>query len=109
MLKRARDEDVCALRAPAESRDRVLRVATDLNLPFVDIDAYTRRASPNGIPGQTLFLDHVHPTIEAHRELALLVLNAMQEDEIVSPNASWSADKVAQVSQQVMSQVDVAM
>lgn len=44
--------------------------------------------SPNGIPGSELFLDHVHPTIEGNRLLALAIVQEMIQEGMVSKTAT---------------------
>ena len=80
---RARDEDVCPLRAPGPFVDAVRSFATARDLPLVDFEAWCERRSPDGIPGRDLFLDHVHPTPETHRELALQVLAELESRGLV--------------------------
>ncbi|MFM1944228.1 MAG: repeat-containing protein YrrB [Verrucomicrobiota bacterium] len=75
----ARDEDVCPLRASSDIIQIMHDVATERGVPLVDYVAILENQSPHGIPGGNVFLDHVHPTIDAHRTLALQLLQTMHE------------------------------
>jgi tetratricopeptide (TPR) repeat protein len=103
---RARDEDVCPLRALAPAREIVLQVAAARGVPLVDFETLVERRSPQGIPGENLFLDHVHPTIEGNRLLAVALLDALQEQAIVQPRPSWNEAAIRRVTEVVEGRLD---
>ncbi len=109
-LMRARDEDVCPLRAPASIQSVVTEVAHDVDAGLVDVVGVIERVSQarNGhdIAGEAFFLDHVHPTIEGHRLIALAIMDEMIEDGILSPNADWGETAIAGVVQKVEASID---
>jgi len=78
--ERARDEDVCPLRAPGEIGEILRTVAAERRVPLIDFEAMLESRSDGGIPGANVFLDHVHPTIDAHRLLALEILGGMHQN-----------------------------
>jgi Flp pilus assembly protein TadD len=53
-----------------------------------------------------LFLDHVHPTIEGNRLLALAIVKEMTNEGIVSPAATWNAAVIARITEQLESSLD---
>ncbi len=105
-FERARDEDVCPLRAPAPIPSIVAEVANVKNVPLVDFDAWVDREAPQGIPGAELFLDHVHPTIDAHRELALQLLRTLRSEGIVAPSTASTDAVVDRVRRRVEGGLD---
>lgn len=105
-LVRAMDEDVCPLRALSPMSEIVAQVATKRKIPLIDFVAIQEEHSQHGIPGDGVFLDHVHPTIEAHRLLALEILNVMASEGIANPDLDDAT--LLQVSSDVMSQIDPA-
>jgi tetratricopeptide (TPR) repeat protein len=105
-LVRAMDEDVCPLRALSPMSEIVAQVATKRKIPLIDFVAIQEEHSQHGIPGDGVFLDHVHPTIEAHRLLALEILNVMASEGIANPDMDDAT--LLQVSSDVMSQIDPA-
>ena len=103
---RARDEDVCPLRALPQIRDTVIDVAKQYRCGLVDFAALAEALASHDTPGEELFLDHVHPTIEGNLKLALAVLEVMQEREIVNLPDTWGDSTIASVKTNVESQLD---
>jgi len=72
--RKARDLDVCPLRM-IEQLDKTLQeVASATGTPLVDAAASIESKSPAGIPGSDWYVDHVHPTLGGHQEIARLVV-----------------------------------
>ena len=105
-FERARDEDICPLRALSPVRQILLDVATDRNVPCVDFISLIEGKSRQGIPGDDYFLDHVHPTIEGHRLLSLALLDELVRQGAVRPQASWGESVTQQVTERVTSGFD---
>ena len=103
--ERARDEDVCPLRAPREIREILTRVATQRQVPLVDFEALLESRCEHGILDAEVFLDHVHPTIDGYRWLALEILKAMERMGVAHP--SWNQDQIQRTTQEVMGRVNV--
>jgi len=61
-------------------------------------------ASPEGIPGGAVFLDHVHPTIEAHRQLGWALMRQMKERGWANP--SEDADRADAVARAILDSLD---
>jgi len=104
---RAMDEDVCPLRAPTSIVDIVAEVANERGVPMLDFVALLEGQSEHGIPGEELFLDHAHPTIEGNRRLALALLETMDRHQIVHPASKWDNAAIDRVTQEVESRLDV--
>jgi tetratricopeptide (TPR) repeat protein len=109
-LLRAAEEDVCPLRALEEIRAAVRKTAADFHAPLVDFDAEMRRTlrekEGHAIPGDENFLDHVHPTIENHRLVALRVIDRMAEAGMLHASSQWGAGAVERVSQEITAGID---
>ncbi len=84
-LTAARDHDVCPLRATTPIVDSVVRVASRLDVPLVDVRELfdTRSLSglplPDGIPDPAWFVDHVHPSVPGHRRIARAVADRFDD------------------------------
>ncbi len=84
---RAKDEDVCPLRATESISNAMRDVAEDLGVTTLDfpamLDARCQAELGHSIPGAESFLDHVHPDISVHRklgsELYRLVVGASEQ------------------------------
>jgi phospholipase/lecithinase/hemolysin len=57
--------------------------------PLVDVRGLFERKSPDGIPGDNLLVDHVHPTIGGHQLVAEALLEAMMALGYVQPQPNW--------------------
>ncbi len=80
---RAKEEDIVPLRA-LDDFNRVLReLSASRKVPLVDVEAFVRRVSHNGIPGNDLFVDHVHPGIEGQQLIAWVILNRLSTTGLI--------------------------
>ncbi|PNU20525.1 hypothetical protein C2E25_06520 [Geothermobacter hydrogeniphilus] len=92
---RARQNDIVPLRALDEFNVIIRQIAGDRKIPLADIETFFRRISPGGIPGNNLFADHVHPTLEGQQILAWVVLNAATDAGLVPLSAEqWQGSMV---------------
>jgi tetratricopeptide (TPR) repeat protein len=64
--------------------------------------------SEHGHPilGKEYFLDHVHPTIEGYRILAVELIQAMIDQGVVQPGADWGEQAIAAVAARVEGRID---
>ena len=102
----ALDEDVCPLRALSPMPRIVREVASDREVPLVDFVTLVDEASPNGIPGEEMFLDHVHPTIKGHRMLALAIIDKMKSAAWLSLDGGWDDAAIGKVEARLMKKVN---
>ena len=104
-FRRAREEDVCPLRALTNMLTIVRETAKNSEIPLVDFAAIvageTLKQHGHNIPGRELFLDHVHPTIEGHEILAVAIVERLIEADIVTASTDWKEQVVPRVAQQV--------
>jgi len=105
-FERARDEDVCPLRAPGSVPGIVRDVGAERDATVVDFAALADRWAAENIPGGDLFLDHVHPTIEIHRRLAVAVIEEMAEGGLVSLSPEWGVETINRVARRVEEAID---
>lgn len=111
-FQRAIDEDVCPLRilSPMQAAVRSLSAAQDI--PLVDamriMEDQTQHLVGHRIPGNEMFLDHVHPTIEGNRLLALALLDKLRLDGLLRDASSWTPEAQSQVTQMVLGRLNSA-
>lgn len=105
-LQLALDEDVCPLRALGPMRQIVHAVGAARQVPVVDFVEIVDAESDNHIPGASLFLDHVHPTIEGNRMLAVALIQVMARSRIVQLRRKWGDAVIEQVAQRVEAGLD---
>lgn len=90
---RAKDEDVCPLRMLESMHAIVKEVAERHGVALVDARKETEAVALGGIPGNSEFLDHVHPTIGGHQFFAKLLFEKMEAmGEITIPSANWMVE-----------------
>jgi tetratricopeptide (TPR) repeat protein len=105
-FEQARDEDICPLRMLGEMGDVVREVAADRGLGLTDFEEIADLNAADGIPGQDLFLDHVHPTIEGNGLLARSILDDLIRDKVVIPTAEWNGVVFESIREQILGGVD---
>ncbi len=66
----------------------IREVAITKQVPIVDFDSrlhdLCRSEHGHACLGNEYFLDHVHPTVDVHRRLALWIIETLQKDQIVA-------------------------
>lgn len=109
-LRQARDEDVCPLRALTPMRQIVTQVAREQGAQLVNyvelLERSMQKAKGHPIPGKELFLDHVHPTIEGHKLLAVELVKAMAREGVLQPASDWEEKSVAAATEKIEAVVD---
>ena len=81
-FKRALNEDVCPLRAVEEVDAAIRRVSAEHRVPLVDFGQLLSDKCfaefGHRCLGQEYFLDHVHPTVDVHDQLARWIIAELQ-------------------------------
>lgn len=90
---RARDVDPCRYRAPDSFGDILSEVASDAGgtIHFLDLRPVFARGSDYCVPGDELFLEHVHFTLEGHWLAAQNIARAILEDIY---HEDWHEDRL---------------
>ncbi len=103
------DNDVCPLRAPSDFIAAMKEVADRNDVPLVDFPKRLREVSgqhkSQAILGDDYFLDHVHPTIEAHKQLSLWIVQRLQKSGLIAGTAPSDAE-IAGVEDDVLFRID---
>jgi tetratricopeptide (TPR) repeat protein len=86
---RAKDLDICPLRMLDEMHERLKRIAGDSNVPLVNAQQLLVELSPDEIPGNNCFMDHVHPAIGSHQRIARALALKLGEMSLVTGNRKW--------------------
>ncbi|MEJ2320643.1 MAG: tetratricopeptide repeat protein [Gemmatimonadales bacterium] len=102
----ARDEDIAPLRALTPVPGIVAEVASENGNGLVDFAGMIEKSSPAGIPGEEHFLDHVHPSIEVNRMLALALVDEMIERRVATPAPTWDDAVITTITERVNRSVD---
>ncbi len=109
-FSRAINEDICPLRAVQEISTAIRHVAQQRNAPLLDFESELRAKCLAELQhecfGGEYFLDHVHPTIDVHRQLALWIIQAMGRYQLATPRP-LSDDEIDAVDKRVRNQIDL--
>jgi tetratricopeptide (TPR) repeat protein len=89
---RAKDLDELRFRAPEEFNEVIHRVAAEFSAPVVPMKSYFEKASPNGLLGDNLMTDHLHPNIKGYFLMAEAFLDAMRENKFIAD--TWDLTNV---------------
>ena len=94
-LLKAKDLDGLRFRASEDFQKVLLDVCRSEHVPVARVDSAFEAASPHGIPGNELLLEHLHPNVEGYSLMAKVMLRSIAENRLlVGPEEwHWSADK----------------
>ncbi|MFP6588258.1 MAG: hypothetical protein VB814_11460 [Pirellulaceae bacterium] len=93
VLLRAKDEDICPLRILTVMNEFLVSAPSGQALQVIDVQEYFAERSPVQIPGDNLFLDHVHPTIRGHQLIAGYLFERMVAQAIIKPPTDFAAQR----------------
>ena len=109
-LERAVAEDVCPLRILPEMNTVLSEVAEHQQVEVIDfreiLEEECYRTYGHRLLGNDYFLDHVHPTIEAHQLLGSVLLGRLVGRGIALPTSDWDEAKAEAVRTSVYASVD---
>ena len=89
-LRRARDFDVCPLRATSEIVSMVTQVAQQYRVALLDAEQLFSQRSPHELVGSQWLVDHVHPKLEGHQLLGQELARLCFELELLpAPPDDW--------------------
>lgn len=89
---KAKDLDALRFRAPEEFSNIIAELARSHNVRMVSMRHYFDVASPNGIPGNNIFLEHLHPTAEGQFLMSEAFFDGMLEQGLVKKD--WIAKEL---------------
>ncbi len=75
----AKDLDVLRFRAPEEINKIIIRLCNEYNYPFIRTDSLLNSTSPDGIVGNNLMTDHLHPNVIGYQLIGNLFFSAMNK------------------------------
>jgi len=102
---RAIDEDICPLRMLSVMQARLRAVCRDQDVPLLAFDRLlserVQREHGHTVLGSESFLDHLHPTPDVHRFLALKLFDLLVALRIVRPGPGWGQASIDRISKQM--------
>lgn len=92
----AKDLDALRFRAAEDFNEIIQQVAGEFDAIVVPMKSFFETASPEGIPGKELFLEHLHPNIEGYFIMADAFFETMRNQRLISPD--WLDYKISPAS-----------
>ncbi len=88
---KARDEDICPLRMTSRLHAAWRRVVNDTGVIGLDLDTYLANKSRNGLLGNELLVDHIHPSFKGNQLIANEIVRAMGKAGFLRPPSGWES------------------
>ncbi len=76
----AKDLDALRFRAPEKINTVIDNLGKEFNAPVVPIDSIFDSASPDGIVGDNLIVDHLHPNLKGYELMGQAFYNCMEKN-----------------------------
>jgi tetratricopeptide (TPR) repeat protein len=89
LFRQAKDLDALRFRAPEKINETIKQLAKQYDYPIADIDNYFDSVSPNGIVGNNLMTDHLHPTLNGYQKIGKVFFEKINETNVL-PKRSTS-------------------
>ncbi|KLU04784.1 putative transmembrane protein [Rhodopirellula islandica] len=108
------DRDICPLRAPSDFAQFIRELPESDDVRVLDFESALRDVCldehGHDILGEEYFLDHVHPTIDAHRRLSQWLVSELRDAGwLTADSIAWnelSRESVDRVDQTVLGRID---
>jgi tetratricopeptide (TPR) repeat protein len=89
---RAKDLDMVRFRAPEDVNAIIADCAASSGVYYLSLKSLFERNSPNGIVGNTLMTEHLHPTVDGYFLMSEGFLDAMRAHRMIGPN--WDSSRI---------------
>ena len=77
-------------------------VALQESVPLIDADELLTRRCKNGIAGDGVLVDHVHPSFRGHEDIAVAIADWMISTGLATAsNVAWKEDAVSECRDQL--------
>jgi len=89
---RTKDLDALRFRASEDFNAILHRVAAECNVPVVPMKTYFENASPNGLIGNNLMLEHLHPNVDGYFLMADAFFDTMRQNGFIA--SVWDSSRI---------------
>lgn len=103
---RAKDQDICPLRMLDDVYELQHLIGKETATPLVDARRLLESLSPEQLPGNDLYLDHVHPTIGGNQLIARAVAARIFELRLVPEAVPLTAEQRRNIYRRQLTQLD---
>lgn len=92
LLRKAKDLDGLRFRAPEIFNQIIKNLASKYKCELIDFEKEFKILSQNGIVGDDLFIDHLHPSLNGYMLMGKLIFNKMIESKFLPNNSAQNID-----------------
>jgi tetratricopeptide (TPR) repeat protein len=85
LFRLAKDLDALRFRAPEKINEIIKRLVSNFNCGSVDVDSVFNANSPDGIVGNNMLVDHLHPSLRGYLLMGKIYFEAMARNDFL-PN-----------------------
>ncbi|MCW8803174.1 MAG: hypothetical protein OQK57_02160, partial [Ignavibacteriaceae bacterium] len=89
----AKELDALRFRAPEEINKTIIRLCKEFNFVIIRSDSLLNSFSQDGIVGDNLMTDHLHPTVKGYQLIGNLFFNAMKKKGYLPTNEPSDLDE----------------
>ena len=104
---RAKDLDGLRFRAPEEFNEIIHALAAEQGVPVVPMKSYFEAASPQGLVGNTLMLEHLHPNAQGHQLMSRAFFDTMHKHQFLGE--VWEIKRTDPSGFEGFTELDVAI
>jgi len=79
LFRFAKDLDALRFRAPEKINEIIKRLAEKLIVGLINVDSILMQTSPDGIVGNNLTVDHLHPSLSGYLLMGKIYLKQLKE------------------------------
>ncbi len=80
LFRFAKDLDALRFRAPEKINEVIKKLAEKFNCGFIDVDSVFNANSPDGIVGNNLSVDHLHPSLSGYLLMGKIYFEVMERN-----------------------------
>lgn len=81
LFRQAKDLDALRFRAPEKINEILKRLADKFNCGFINVDSIFNANSPDGIVGNSLTVDHLHPSLSGYLLMGKIYFEAIKKND----------------------------
>ena len=89
----AKELDALRFRAPEAINNVIIQLCKEFNFPIVRSDSILNEVSPNGIVGDNLMTDHLHPNVKGYQLIGNLFFSTMKKNGYFPTNEPSDLDE----------------
>jgi tetratricopeptide (TPR) repeat protein len=94
LLKQAKNLDALRFRASEEFKQVLKDVCASTGIPLAPVDSAFEANSPNGITGQNLMLEHLHPNLNGYSLMARVFAQTITDFQLLGTVDSLTLSKI---------------